>query len=144
MSEMRKIRVLIADDFDIMCQVIYRLIERSEDIEVVGDSPHLREALREASSLAPDVILMNDYLPPTTSVEAAKLFREMNIAAAILIISMHVEPEMIRDSLANGANGFMHKSEMGDLLIAAIRRVYSQEQYLSPLAAAALSPQSDE
>jgi DNA-binding NarL/FixJ family response regulator len=86
---------------------------------------------------------MNDYLPPTNSALATKLFRELDVTAAILIISIDVEPEMIQQSLANGANGFMHKDEMGTLLTEAIRKVYNNEQYLSQRTEYALANEND-
>lgn len=138
MPENKKIRAYIADDFDMMRQVIYRLVERSEDVEMVGEATELQEALDEVQTLQPDVILMNDYLPPTNSAVAAKLFRELGITAGILVISMHVEPDLIHESLGSGANGFMHKSEMGELLIEAIRKIHSRDEYLSPKAKDAL------
>lgn len=143
MAENRKIRVLIADDFPLLRQIMRELIERSDDIEVVGDAPDLQDAVKEAQTLQPDVILMNDYLPPTNSALATKIFREIDIVATILVISMHVEPDMIRQSFENGANGFMHKDEMGTLLTEAIRKVHNNEQYLSPKGEYALTHEND-
>ena len=143
MAEEKKIRVFIADDFDILRQVIQLVLERTEDIETVGEAPHLRDALEKVKKLQPDVILMNDYIPPTDSARAAKLFRELDITAAILIISMHAEPHLIQRSLTNGANGFMHKDEMGTLLMEAVRKVHNKEQYLSPKAEDALMYDDD-
>lgn len=139
----KKIRVLVADDFAVMREVINQLINRSDDIEVVGEAPDLQDALKDVQTLKPDVVLMNDYLPPTNSALATKLFRELDVTAAILIISIDVEPEMIQQSLANGANGFMHKDEMGTLLTEAIRKVYNNEQYLSQRTEYALANEND-
>ena len=138
-----KIRVLIADDFAMLRKVILLVLEQAADIEVVGEAPDLQDALKDVLELQPDVILMNDYLPPTNSALASKLFRELDVTAAILIISMHVEPELIRQSFASGANGFMNKDEMGTLLAEAIRKVYYEEQYLSPKGEYALAHEND-
>ena len=120
-------------------QVIQLLLDRAKEIEVVGEAPDLDDALEEAQNLQPDVILMNDYLPPIDSAHATKLFREAGLFTPILIISMEIKPDMIPHSLASGANGFMYKDEMGTFLTEAIRAVYNGEQYLSPLATSALS-----
>jgi two-component system nitrate/nitrite response regulator NarL len=112
-------------------------------MEMVGEAPDLGEALEEVETLQPDVILMNDYLPPTNSIVATKLFRELKISAAILIISTHVEPDMIQQAFTNGANGFMYKGEMGGFLIEAIRKMYNNEQYLSPIVEEALAHAND-
>lgn len=134
MAEKANIRVLIADDFDILRQVMHKLLDRAEDIEVVSESLDLEEALKETRALEPDVIIMNDYLPPINSAHATERFRAMGISAAVLIISMHVEPDLIRRSLACGANGFMSKEEMGEHLLDAVRYVYEGGTYLSPKA----------
>lgn len=138
MINTQAIRVFIADDFDIMRQVMHLLLEQAEDIEVVGEAPELEEALQEAQTLQPDVIIMNDYLPPIDSAHATQRFRERDIPAAILIVSMQVDPEQIRHSFTHDADGFMHKDEMGDCLIDAIRRIHRGERFLSPKAERAL------
>ena len=143
MPDNEKIRVLIADDFALLRQVIQMLIEKTDDIEVVGEAPDLEDALRDVQALQPDVILMNDYLPPINSARATEMFRELDIAAAILIISMHADTELIQQSFASGANGLIYKEEMGTRLTGAIRKVYNKEQYLSPMAEDALAHKKD-
>ena len=143
-SSYQKIRVLIADDFAMLRRVIHMLIEKTtDDIEVVGEALDLQDALKDVQALQPDVILMNDYLPPTNSALATKLFRELEVTAAILIISMQVEPDLIHQSLTSGANGFMHKDEIGTLIVEAIHKVHNKEKYLSPKAKDALSHERD-
>ena len=134
MTEPRRIRVLIADDFKALCDVIRLYLERAEDMIVVGESPHLDEALEEVKSLSPDVIIMNDYLPPVDSAVAAALFRGRGIPAAIVAISMEIEPQLIHRSFQNGVDGFIHKSEIDEVLVEAIRSVHRGERFLSPKA----------
>src|ERR1044071_884981 len=93
------IRILIADDFKFLRDVIRAYLEQADDMEVIDEAPDLDDALASALSLQPDVILMNDYLPPVDSAHAAALFRDKGIQAAILSISMDVEAELIRRSL---------------------------------------------
>ncbi|MCI0397423.1 MAG: response regulator transcription factor [Chloroflexi bacterium] len=137
-SEKHEIRVLIADDFDVLRKVIRLFLERAGDIVVVDEAPDLNDALASTGRLQPDVVIMNDYLPPIDSAHATGLFRAQGFAVAILIISMHLEPDLIRRSLAGGANGFMHKDEIGDHLVDAVRHVHQGESYLSPKAGQAL------
>jgi DNA-binding NarL/FixJ family response regulator len=143
MAEEREIRVLIADDFDIMRQVIHVLLEEAEDIRVVGEAPHVAEALAEATKLQPDVIILNCDLPPLDSAQATERLRELGISAPILIVSMHMEPDLMRRSFNSGANGFMHKDEMGECLVDAVRRVHGGGQYLSPKTERALGSGPD-
>ncbi len=134
MTETKAIRVLIADDFKVLRDVIRLHMERSEDMDVVDEAPDLNDALERTRIVQPDVIIMNDYLPPVDSAHATARFREQGSTAAILIISMQLEPSLIQRSFLNGANGFMHKDEIDKYLVDAIRRVHQGERYLSPKA----------
>ena len=134
MTETKAIRILIADDFKVLRDVIRLHLERAADMNVVDEAPDLDDALERSRTMQPDVIIMNDYLPPVDSAHATTRFREQGFTAAILIISMHPEPGLIQRSLLSGANGFMHKDEIDEYLVDAIRRVHQGERYLSPQA----------
>jgi DNA-binding NarL/FixJ family response regulator len=133
------IRILIADDFKVLRDVIRLHLERAGDMDVVDEAPDLNDALERTRLVQPDVIIMNDYLPPVDSAHATAHFREQGFTAAILVISMHLEPSLIQRSLLNGANGFMHKDEIDEYLVDAIRRVHQGERFLSPKAGDAYS-----
>lgn len=134
MTETNRIRILIADDFKLLRDVIRQYLERTEDMEVVDESPDLNDALERTKTLQPDVIIMNDYLPPIDSAHATTLFRKIGITAAILVISMQAETDLIQRSFRSGINGFMHKDEIDELLVHAVRSVYRGERYISPKA----------
>ena len=139
MTESKRIRVLIADDFKLLRDVIRLYLERADDMEVIDEAPDVTDALESARALHPDVVIMNDYLPPIDSAHASALFREQGFTAAILVISMKLEPDQIKRSFLSGANGFMNKDEIDEYLIDAIRRVHQGERYLSPKAKEAYS-----
>ncbi len=134
MTETKLIRVLIADDFKLLRDVMRLYLERAADMEVVDEAPDLNDALERTKIATPDVIIMNDYLPPIDSTHATSLFRERGFAGAILIISMHLKPDLMQRSLLSGASGFMQKDEIDDYMVDAIRRVHQGERYLSPKA----------
>jgi DNA-binding NarL/FixJ family response regulator len=71
MTETGIIRILIADDFKVLRDVIRLYLERAEDMEVIDEAPDLNDAQESAKVLHPDVIIMNDYLPPIDSAHAA-------------------------------------------------------------------------
>jgi len=137
MTESRSIRVLIADDFKLLRDVIRLYLERASDMEVIDEALDVTDALESAKALRPDVIIMNDYLPPIDSAHASALFREQGFTAAILVISMQIDPAQIQSSFVSGANGFMNKDEIDEHLVDAVRRVHQGERYLSPKARAA-------
>jgi DNA-binding NarL/FixJ family response regulator len=132
MNEPGKIRILIADDFKALRDVIRMYLEQAGDMEVVDEAPDLGDALERGVALQPDVIILNDYLPPVNSAHAASLFRERGIKAVILTISMTLELQMIQHSFQHGVNGFMHKDEIDDQLVEAIRTIHGGERYVSP------------
>ena len=133
------IRVLIADDFPQMIQVLEKLIGAAEDMAVASAITDFRTVQERIADIEFDVILMNDYLPPTNSVSASRRLRELGLETPIVVMSMQRDAGLIRDSLAAGANGFILKGEFMQHLLPAIRTVYSGEQYLSPDATTVLA-----
>ena len=133
------IHILIADDFKVLRDVIRLYLEQAEDMDVIDEAPDLNDALQSARALHPDVVIMNDYLPPIDSAHAAALFRKEGITAAILVISMQPESDIIQRAFSSGVNGFMSKDEIDDLLVDAVRRVHQDERYISPKAGDAYS-----
>jgi DNA-binding NarL/FixJ family response regulator len=133
-SSSKRIRVLIADDFKTLRDVIRLYLERADDMDVIDEAPDLFDALASAKALHPDVIIMNDYLPPIDSANATLLLRKEGITSAILVISMGTEAEVVERSFDSGVNGFIYKEEIDKLLVDAIRRVQRGERFLSPKA----------
>jgi DNA-binding NarL/FixJ family response regulator len=133
-AETKRIRVLIADDFKLLREVIRLYLERTADIGVIDEAPDLNAALERTKILPPDVIIMNNDLPPIDSAYAIAHFRELGFAGAILIISMQVESGLIQRSFLSGARGFMHKDEIDEYVVDAVRRIHQGERYLSPKA----------
>ena len=126
------IRILIADDFSAMRRAIELLVAREDDMKIVGEASDLPSALELMEQVDIDVILMNDYIPPMGSVQAAKLIRGQGIQTPILVMSMHEDPELAGEALLNGANGFIVKTEFLETFAAAVRAVCRGDIYLSP------------
>jgi two-component system, NarL family, response regulator DegU len=132
MTEKKKIRILIADDFKAMRDVIRMCLAKAGDFDIVGEAPELDQAIEQAKELQPDVVLMNDYLPPVDSALATAIFREQGIRAAILSLSIETDSELIDRAFRVGINGFMHKDEIDQYLEDAVRSVHRGEIYISP------------
>src|SRR5688572_7059165 len=114
MSETAKIRILIADDFKVLRDVIRLHLQRAEDMDVVGEAPDLDDTLLLSRTLQPDVIVMNSDLPPVDSAHAAALLRKEGIVAAISVICMQAESDQMQRCFLSGVNGFMYKDEIGE------------------------------
>jgi DNA-binding NarL/FixJ family response regulator len=134
MAETGKVRILIADDFRVLRDVIRLHLERADDMDVVAEAPDLDHALEHSRMAQPDVIVMNSDLPPVDSAHAAALLRKEGSAAPILIVCMQANSDLIQRSFRSGANGFMYKDEIATFLVDAIRSVHRGERYISPKA----------
>jgi two-component system response regulator NreC len=129
---MGKIRVLIVDDHTILRQGIRSLLEDEPDIEVVGEAEDGHSAVKLASQLNPDVIVMDIAMPRLNGLEATRQIRRNNSSIKILILTMHENEEYIRQVLAAGAMGYILKDAASSELLAAIRSIQSGEAVLSP------------
>ena len=126
------IRIFIADDFSAMRRAMELLVAGEDDMEVVAEAGNLQAALELMEQVDFDVILMNDYLPPMSSAQAAGLIRGRGIKTPILVMSMHEDEELAGEALLNGANGFIVKTEFLQTFAPAVRAVYRGDIYLSP------------
>lgn len=132
------IRVLVADDFEVMMKSIRLLIDSFEDVEIVAEEERFGEVLESCRDENQDVILLNDYVPPLDSAVATRKLRELGIETPILVMSAHDDAAHVQATMAAGANGYILKAEFLDELHKGIQAVHRGETYLSPRAAAAL------
>ena len=143
MTETKPIGIIIADDLKLLRDVIRLYLERAADMQVIDEAPDLDGALERTRKLHPDAIIMNGHLPPTDSAYATALFRQDGFTGAILVVSTDLELDLIQRSFISGVNGFMHKDEIDEYMVEAVRRVHQGERYLSPKARAAYNDMSE-
>lgn len=138
---MKKIRVLLADDHQMLRDGLKSLLSASADIEVVAEVSDGREAVRRAQELVPDVVVMDLSMPELNGIDAAGLLRDKCPAVRVVILSMHSSAEHVYRALEAGAAGYVLKESAGREAEAAVRAVHGGRQYLSaPLAALAAEP----
>jgi two-component system response regulator NreC len=128
----KKIRVVLADDHRMMREGIRALLERQKDIEVVGEAADGREAVRLATQLSPDLVVMDVSMPLLNGIEATRQIRRDCPKVSILILTVHESEEYVAQLLAAGADGYIIKRAAGDELISAIRAVNQGEAFLYP------------
>jgi DNA-binding NarL/FixJ family response regulator len=129
---MDKIRIVIADDHTILRDGIRSLLEDEQDMIVVGEAEDGRSAVRMASQLSPDVVLMDIAMPLLNGLEATRQIKACCPKVKVLILSMHENEEYIRQVLATGAMGYILKDAAARDLLGAIRAVHQGEAVLSP------------
>lgn len=132
------IRILIADDHDILRDGLRALLEMASDMEVVGEAQTGREAVAEAERLRPDIILMDISMPQLDGVEACQRIRQQSPSTQILFLTMHEAEEYFFRALRAGAAGYVIKRTAAVDLLAAVRAVARGESFLSPSIARAL------
>ena len=132
---MDKIRVLIADDHEIVREGTRRVLEPERDIEVVGEASDGEEAISQAAELKPDVAIIDIAMPKLNGIEATKQIKALLPATAILILTAYDNDQYIFSLLEAGAAGYLLKNVPGSELVRAIRSVHSGESVLHPVVA---------
>jgi two-component system, NarL family, response regulator LiaR len=131
----KPIRVLLADDHNVVRGGIRALIESEEGIEVIEEVADGVEAVLKARSLNPDVILLDLQMPRKTGLEAIEEIKQENPTAKILVLTSYSDDEKVFAAIKAGALGYLLKESSTQELIQAIRDVYQGESSLHPIIA---------
>lgn len=128
----RKIRVLLAEDHAVVREGTRQLLEREEDMEVIGEASNGEEAIALARQCRPDVIIMDIKMPKVSGIEATKEIKSFLPSVAVLILTAYDYDEYVFAMLEAGAAGYMLKSIGGDELVHSVRAVHAGEPVLHP------------
>jgi len=131
------IRVLIVDDIPETRDHLTKLLGFESDIDVVGSAASGGEAITLATSLTPDVVLMDINMPDMDGIAATELLARAAPTASVVMMSVQGEADYLRRSMLAGAREFLVKPFSSDELTASIRQVYSREREKVSLMAAA-------
>jgi len=127
----KKIKILIADDHQIIRDGLRLLINRQKDMEVVGEAETGQEAVQLARELKPDVIIMDVCMPELSGIEATRLIKAARAKIKILGLSVRSDRSFILDMLDSGACGYLLKDCAFEELAEAIRLAGKNDIYLS-------------
>ena len=128
---MSRARVLLADDHSVMLDRVGVLLNPS--FEVVGAVPNGQEMISAGIRLDPDVIVADITMPGLSGIEAAQQLREAGCRAKFVFLTIHIEHEFIDACVAEGALGYVEKSQMKTDLIPAIQAALVGRTFISPL-----------
>jgi len=132
---MNPIKVLIADDHEIVRDGLRSLFEKQPDISVIAEASDGWQAIEYAKKLSPDVVLMDVNLPRLNGIEATTELSKSSPNTKIIALSMRCDKQVIGDMLRAGASGYLQKDVAFRELARAIRTVMQGRIYLSPVAA---------
>ena len=125
------IRIVLADDHDLMRRGIRGLLESEPDLEVCGEAANGREAVELTSHLQPDVIVLDLGMPELNGLDALKLIHKEVPATEVLVFSMHDSEGLVREVFAAGARGYVLKSDAARYLVDAIRSLAQHKPFFT-------------
>jgi DNA-binding NarL/FixJ family response regulator len=126
------IRVLLADDQELVRSGFRLILELAEGIEVAGEAANGREAVLLAKELQPDVVLMDVRMPELDGIEATRRLRQAGVDARVLVLTTFDLDEYVYAALRAGASGFLLKDAPREQLVTAVRTVARGEALLAP------------
>lgn len=129
---MDPIRILLAEDHKIVREGTRQLLEQAPDLTVIGEAADGKEAVRLATELCPDVVVMDVRLPRLNGIQATKEIRDQHPDMPILILSAYDDDRYVFPLLEAGASGYLLKTTSGSELAQAIRTVRAGETALDP------------
>ena len=130
--ENSKIKILLADNHQIVRQGLRRLLEEEPDLEVVGEAENGGAVIDLALKLAPDIILMDIGMPGISGIEATRVIRARCPKIRVIALSMLSGRWFVKSMLEAGASGYLLKDCAYEELITAIRQVMADKTYFSP------------
>jgi two-component system response regulator NreC len=125
------LRILIADDHDVMRQGTRSVVERQPDWEVCGVASNGRDAVAQATDLKPDIVIMDMTMPELNGIDAAVQIKRRLPRTEILIFTAHESDDLIRDAFQAGVKSFILKSEAHQLLVEAIESLAQHKPFFT-------------
>lgn len=125
---MPPIRVLLVDDHPVVRQGIRNLLERQDDIKIVGEASGGTEAIKLVKDLSPDVMLLDMEMPGIKGTQVARQIKDEGLPVRVLALSAHDDKQYIQELLSSGAAGYLVKEEVPETIVDAVRGVAFGEQ----------------
>lgn len=127
----QRVRILVADDHQIVRQGIKTILDR-EGFDIVGEACDGGEAVSRAMELRPDLVVLDIGMPVMTGIEAAAEIRKAVPSAKLILLTVHIEHRYVVEALKSGVRGYVLKSRASGELVEAVHEVLDGRMYLSP------------
>ena len=128
---MKSLRILLADDHELVRQGLRALIEAQSGWQVCGEATTGREAVAKTRELKPDLVVMDFTMPELNGMEATRQICAALPRTQVLVLTMHDSEELVREVLAAGARGYVLKSDAGRALVDALKALADQKPYFT-------------
>lgn len=132
-------RILVADDHDIIRRGLKELLSTRAGWEVCGEAKTGREAVNLAEQLKPEVVVLDVSMPELNGLEAARTIHKMFPKVGILILTLHFSDVLVRDIVEAGARAYIMKSDTDRDLISAVEALANRRTFFTARAADMLS-----
>ena len=127
-----KLRILLADDHEIVRRGLCALLQRHEGWEICGEAADGRDAVQKAKQLKPDVVIVDVGMPNLNGLEATRQLVQYNPNFRVIVLTVTDADQVIREALDAGARGFVLKSDAARDLVSAIEALQSKHMFFTP------------
>jgi DNA-binding NarL/FixJ family response regulator len=125
-------RIIIVDDHGIVREGLKSLLQNQPDMEVIGEGQDGQVAVEMAEQLSPDMVIMDMSMPNLNGIEATRFILQHNSNIKVVILSMHSDRHIVKETLEAGASAYVLKSNLFDEMLRALETVAKGGRYLSP------------
>jgi len=129
---MKRLRILIADDHELVRRGVRGLLRAQRGWTVVGEAVTGREAVEKAKALKPDIVVIDISMPELDGLQATRELREAAPNTKVVTLTMHESDQMVRRVLEAGALGYVLKSDLATSLVKAVKGVSEGKRFLTP------------
>jgi DNA-binding NarL/FixJ family response regulator len=130
--EVSKLRVLLADDHEMIREGLKLLLNSQPDMECVGEASNGRVAVERVCELLPDLVVMDVSMPELNGLQATKKIKATCPQVKVLALTRHTDDGYLQQLLKAGVSGYVLKQSAADELVRAIRAVAAGNVYLDP------------
>ena len=126
------IKVLMVDDHIMVREGIKRIIDDTNDIDIVAEAASGEEALKALNNIGVDIVLLDISMPGKNGIQTLKEIKKHNPTIKVLMLSMHAEEQYAMRAIKAGASGYLTKDSASDKLVTAIRKIEQGRKHISP------------
>lgn len=128
---MTKVRILVADDHELVRRGLRSVIESQPGWEVSGEAIDGREAVQKVKQLKPDVVILDISMPGLNGLDATRQIMKVHPLAKVLILTVHESDQLAREVLDAGARGYLLKSDAGQDLVSAVEALRRNKTFFT-------------